>query len=76
MYVMVTTENCPRCSASKQILTKQGLIDQVKIVSINDTEGMNYAKKYNLTSAGSDIICEDTETKMTIPEFIDMMKGR
>lgn len=75
MYVMIVTDNCPRCKASKQMLTEHNLSDKVEIVPISDPKGLQYARQYNLATAGSDIIDTDSKCKMSVASFISKMEG-
>lgn len=75
MYVMIVTDNCPRCKASKQMLSEHNLFDKVKIVPVQDPEGLQYARQYNLTTAGSDIIDTDSKCKMSVASFISKIEG-
>lgn len=75
MYVMITTANCPRCEASKRMLTEHNLIGQVQCIPINDPKGVQYAKDYRLTVAGAEILSTEDHSKMTVAEFICSMEG-
>lgn len=71
MYVMVVSDNCPRCLGSKAALEKKGLLDQIDLVNISTDRGQELARKFKLTTAGADILDIQSGRKLSVSEFIE-----
>lgn len=71
MFIMVVTDNCPRCKGSEAALEKAGLLDKVDLVNISTDRGRELATDYKLTMAGSDILDISNATKMSVSDFIE-----
>lgn len=71
MYVMVVSDNCPRCLGSKSALEKKGLLDQVDLVNISTDRGQEIARRFKLTMAGADILDIKSGKKMSVSEFLE-----
>lgn len=71
MYVMVVSDNCPRCLASKSLLEKRGLLDQVDLINISTDRGQEIARRFKLTMAGADIIDISSGQKMSVAQFVE-----
>lgn len=71
MFIMVVTDNCPRCKGSEAALKKAGLLDKVDLVNISTDRGQKLATEYKLTMAGSDILDISNATKMSVSDFIE-----
>ena len=75
MFMMVITNNCPRCQGSKKALKDNGLLDQVTLVDISTDRGKELARRFKLTMAGSDILDISTASKMSVSDFIESHKN-
>jgi len=68
--IIIVTEICPACKAAKMSLTVMGLINKVKLVDANSSEGQKFVRKLGIKYVPQHIIVKNNKPKkVTEAEF-------
>jgi predicted thioredoxin/glutaredoxin len=63
---IVVTDTCPICADVKEHLQKKGLTGKVRLINASTPEGLEFAKKHNITGVPECVLVNKDGTQVKV----------